>query len=144
MINKDIIEVALSQYGVTENTSSKVHNEKILSYFHETGHKWVKNDETAWCSAFWNWVISKCELKGSGKLNARSWLDVGEEVEIGNAKVGDTVVLWRSSPNSWKGHVGGYITHDSKYVYLIGGNQSNQVNIKPYLKSRILSVRRLY
>ena len=143
LTNFDIISVAMSQYGIKENTSNTVHEEKILSYFHEIGHSWVKNDETAWCSAYWNWVIKKCDLTGTGKLNARSWLEAGEKVDIGNAVVGDTVVLWRTAPHSWKGHVGGYINHDNKFIYMIGGNQNNEVNISSYPISRVLEIRRI-
>ena len=64
-----IIDIALGEYGVKEIVGGK-HNERILQYFKEIGHEWVKDDETAWCSAFANWVVKTYGEKGSGELNA--------------------------------------------------------------------------
>ena len=103
-----LIEIALSQYGVKEITGAS-HNPTVVQYFREIGHSWVKNDETAWCSAFANWVVKQAGLKGSGRLDARSWLLVGEKTDT--PQLGDIVVFWREKPTSWKGHVGFYIGH---------------------------------
>ena len=135
-----VINRALSQYGVKEIPGQE-DNPVIVSYFSEIGHSWVKDDETAWCSAFANWVAKKENKAYSGKLNARSWLSVGKSVEV--PEIGDIVVLWRSSKSSWKGHVGFFINQDDKYIYILGGNQNNQVCIRPYPKDRLLEYRRL-
>jgi len=137
-----IIETALSQYGVTEIKGTP-HNPIIVNYFRDIGHQWVKDDETAWCSAFANWVALKTGKKRSGKLNARSWLKVGKPIM--KPKLGDVVVLWRESKTSWKGHVGFFISYseDKKYIYILGGNQNNTVNIKAYPTYRLLGFRRL-
>ncbi len=132
------IQIALSQYGVKEILGNE-HNPQVLEYFHEIGHKWVKTDQTAWCSAFANWVCKKAGEPYSGKLNARSWLSVGESTE--NPRIGDIVVLWRESPSSWKGHVGFYVKQTKRYVYILGGNQRNKVCIQEYPKSRLLDYR---
>jgi len=134
------LKIALSQFGIKE-TVGKLHNKEVLKYFLETGHDWVRDDETAWCSAFVNWVCMKAELAKSGKLNARSWLTVGEKAT--EPKLGDIVVFWRSSPSSWKGHVGFFIRETKNWVYVLGGNQNNSVNIKAYPKNRLLQYRRL-
>ncbi|WP_431166327.1 TIGR02594 family protein [Tenacibaculum halocynthiae] len=136
-----IIEKALSQYGIREIKGIR-DNPKVLRYFNELGYDGYKlKDETAWCSAFANWVCKKVGVDYSGKLNARSWLGVGKPVEI--PKQGDIVVLWRESPNSWKGHVGFYIRQTKNYVYVLGGNQNDQVNIQAYPKKRLLQFRRV-
>lgn len=137
-----LINIALSQYGVTE-TVGKNHNPTVLNYFKEIGHKWVTTDETAWCSAFVNWVALKAKMKRSGKLTARSWLRIGTEVS--EPKLNDLVIFWRHKKSSWKGHVGFFIgySEDKKYIYVLGGNQNNQVNIKKYAVYRLLGFRRL-
>jgi len=137
-----LLEIAHSQYGVTEKVG-KLHNPIILHYFQEIGHKWVATDETAWCSAFINWVALKANRQRSGKLDARSWLKVGTKVT--KPKQGDVVVLWRERKMSWKGHVGLFINYseDKKYIYVLGGNQNNQVNIQRYPAYRLLGFRRL-
>jgi uncharacterized protein (TIGR02594 family) len=134
------IEVALSQYGLKE-IEGVDNNPEILKYFTVGGHTWVQTDETAWCSAFMNWVFKQADKPFSGQLNARSWLSVGEGVT--EPKVGDVVVLWRVSPGSWKGHVGMYINSDDEWIWILGGNQSDRVCIKKYPKARLLEYRRV-
>ena len=134
-----LLEKALSQYGIREIKGSK-HNPEVLKYFRTVGK--VYSDETAWCSAFMNWCANEVGLGISGQLNARSWLDVGNEIahpDPGN----DIVIFWRDNPKSWKGHVGIFINIIGDSVNVLGGNQNNMVCIKPYPKSRVLSYRRL-
>jgi uncharacterized protein (TIGR02594 family) len=137
----NIIKTALSQYGVKEIPGATDHPQ-IVKYFTELGFDGSKlKDETAWCSAFANWVAKITGHEFSGKLNARSWLSVGTSTEA--PKWGDVVVLWRESPESWKGHVGFYVKESKRYVYVLGGNQRNSVCIKAYPKSRVLDYKKL-
>ena len=98
-------------------------------------------DETAWCSAFVNWVAKTSGYEYSGKLNARSWLNVGESMV--KPDIGDVVVFWRESPESWKGHVAFFIKETKGYVYVLGGNQGNKVCIQAYPKNRVLDYKKL-
>ena len=70
---KEMLDKALSQYGTREIIGEE-DNPVILDYFKFIGHKWVKDDETAWCGAFINWCAKKSGLEHTGKLDARSWL----------------------------------------------------------------------
>ncbi|MGG8496197.1 TIGR02594 family protein [Tenacibaculum sp. TC6] len=136
-----LISVALSQYGVKEVQGSKDHPQ-IVNYFTSLGFDASKfKDETAWCSAFANWVAQQAGYEKSNQLTARSWLKVGTSTV--NPQQGDIVVLWRESPDSWKGHVGFLIKESKRYVYLLGGNQGNSVSIKAYPKNRVLDYRKL-
>jgi uncharacterized protein (TIGR02594 family) len=139
---KKLIEVAFSQYGVKEIVGKK-HNPVVVNYFKEIGFKQIDNDETPWCSAFINWCALKSGLEKnmSKKLNARSWLKVGNEIK--DPVLGDIVIFWRENKDGWKGHVGIYINEDSKNINVLGGNQGNEVCIKPYPKDRLLGYRRL-
>lgn len=141
-MNNNTISIGLSQYGITE-TLGEFHNQIILDYFKEIGQKWVTTDETAWCSAFVNWVALKACKERSGKLTARSWLKIG--ITTNQPTLGDVVVFWRESKQSWKGHVGFFIGYskDKKHIYCLGGNQNNQVNIKSYPTYRLLGFRKL-
>lgn len=140
-MNTQLINTALSQYGIQEHKEAQ--NPEIMKYFHALGKTWVTTDETAWCSAYINWVAKTQGFSYSGELTARSWLEVGTSVE--NPSLGDIVVFWRTSPSSWKGHVGFFIgySEDCKWIYCLGGNQNNQVNIKAYASHRLLGFRRL-
>lgn len=134
-------EIALSQYGVKEIPGREDHPQ-IVSYFNAIGFNGSNlKDETAWCSAFVNWVMLKAEKPISGKLTARSWLKVGTSTK--EPKLGDIVVFWRESPDSWKGHVGFFVKQTRRYVYVLGGNQNNQVNIKAYPRAKLLDFRRV-
>lgn len=134
---------ALENYLVTEIPGLSNNNPEIIRFFTEIGQRWVHTDETAWCSAFINYLAKINNIEMSGKLNARSWLRVGED--IFEPEVGDIVVFWREHPvNSWKGHVGLFIAQEDDFIHCLGGNQSNQVNITKYPEHRVLGFRRLH
>ena len=136
-----ILEVALSQYGITEIKGSD-HNPEVMKYYHDIGHTWVDDDETPWCSAFANWVAMKSMSIRPNKLNARSWLDVGLPTDT--PAPGDIVVFWRDKKDSWKGHVGFFVRMNDDAVWCLGGNQGiGQVNIRPYARSRVLGFRKI-
>lgn len=137
---KSILEVALSEYMTKEFAGSKT-NPAVLKYYQEIGFKHINDDETPWCSAFINWCAKQAGLKGSGKLAARSFMEVGTAVT--EPQLGDICVLWRDSKTGWKGHVGIFIKEDEGLLYLLGGNQGNAVCIAPYSESRLLGYRRL-
>lgn len=141
-MNAEIIKAALELYGLKE-IEGKENNETIVNFFKEIGHSWVKDDETPWCSCFANIVAKRTGHQFTGKLNAQSWLDVGEKVET--PEIGDVVVLWRDKPDSGKGHVGFFIREEKEKgsIHILGGNQSNQVSIWSYPKTRLLGYRRL-
>lgn len=134
-----ILDIALNEVGVAE-IAGKQDNPRVLNYFDEIGFdgKALK-DETAWCSAFANWVALKAGADRSGKLTARSWMQVGTAVET--PVKGDVVVLWRGSRNDWRGHVGFFIRETKNWIYVLGGNQGNKVGINAYRKNRLLGYR---
>jgi len=134
-------DIALDQYGVKE-ISGKKDNPQIVEYFDAIGFDGSRlKDETSWCSAFVNWVMLKAGKQISGKLTARSWLKIGESVD--KPQKGDVAVFWREDPKSWKGHVGLFVRETTNHIYVLGGNQSNQVKISAYPKSRLLDYRRV-
>lgn len=136
-----LIAIALSQFGVKEIKGAEDHPQ-IINYFTSLGYSKTKyKEETAWCSAFVNWVAKQAGYIRSNQLNAKSWLTIG--VSTNTPEPGDVVVLWREQPNSWKGHVAFLIKESKRYVYLLGGNQGNSVSIKAYPKNRVLDYRRL-
>lgn len=131
--------MGLTQYGIREWKEGS--NPEILKFFHAIGQTWIYEDETAWCSAFLNWCCLMTGKDYSGKLTARSWLNVGREVK--NPITGDVVIFWREDKDSWKGHVGFYVKQDFHFIYVLGGNQDNEVCIKKYPKIRLLGYRRI-
>ena len=138
-------QLALGQIGNRE-IAGKVHNGEIIQMFRDVGHSQVDNDETAWCAAAVGSWLERAGIPSTGALNARSYLDWGEEVgtreDLSQCQPGDVVVFWRESPNSWKGHVALYSEHFDSTISVLGGNQDNAVSFKSYPRNQILSVRR--
>jgi len=136
----EVLKIAFSQLGIQEIAGDE-NQPQIVKYAQETGISGIHNDEIPWCSTFVNWCAMKAELPYSGKPNARSWINIG--VETTQPKPGDVVVFWRSSPHSWKGHVGFFLGFDETgdKVFCLGGNQSNSVSIAAYDASKVLSYR---
>jgi uncharacterized protein (TIGR02594 family) len=136
-MNKPFL-IAIGEFG-EKGILGAAHNAKIVSYFKESGFKWVNDDETAWCAAFVNWTLWKAGLKGTGSLAARSFLSYGQPTLT--PRIGDIVVLWRISKDSAYGHVGYYFTEHKNSILILGGNQSNAVNVTAFPKSQLLGYR---
>ena len=136
----NILEEALNQYGYQEIIGQN-HNPEIVKYFKDIGFDTIKDDETAWCSAFVNWCAMKAGLERTGKLNAKSWLQIGDEIK--NPLIGDIAIFHRGDPKSWTGHVAIYINKIKDKIFVLGGNQKNMVTIAPYPENKLAGYRRL-
>lgn len=134
--------VAESQLGVYEYPGG-AENPHLLRYWVETKLSQTPDEDEAWCSVFVNWCALKARVQRSGKANARSWLDAG--VEATTPELGDIVVFWRDSKDSWKGHVALFhsLSDDGNWINVLGGNQGSRVCVKPYEAGRKLGYRRL-
>lgn len=102
-----------------------------------------KNDETPWCGGFVAGVLAKSGLAHhipNGFAMARSWLNAG--TKLNNPAYGCVAVFWRGNPKGASGHVGFVVGRDRRgNLMVLGGNQSDQVNIMPFDKSRVLGYR---
>jgi uncharacterized protein (TIGR02594 family) len=113
--------------------------------------KWPKGDSVPWCSAFMNYVAWLLRLPRSKDLRARSWLGVGTSVPLEEAEPGfDVVILKRGggrqpgpSVLDAPGHVGLFAGREGSRILVLGGNQSDSVNVQSYPASRLLGIRRL-
>jgi uncharacterized protein (TIGR02594 family) len=120
--------------GLTEIVGSQ-HEPKIVKFFAEAGHSGVKDDETPWCAAFANAMLSRAGYKGTGQLNARSFLKLDDQID--EPKPGCIVVLKRGN-STWQGHVGFLVSKKGKKLRILGGNQANAVNEKTFNESQVL------
>ena len=132
--------IALKEYGTWE-WKGKDHNPQVLKYSKDIGLKWVKDDETAWCSIFVNWCLKKAGKPITGEVRARSFLQYGTSTK--KPEVGDIVVFWRESKAGVLGHVAFYISETPNFIYCLGGNQNQQVNISKYSKLNLLDYRKI-
>mgnify|MGYP003515341895 FL=1 len=132
-------EMAKAEVGTVE--WAKGDNPKVVAYFKDSGNPGVTNDETAWCAAFVGAMLRRAGVKSTGALNARSYLDWGTPVDRKNAQPGDVVVFKRGN-SSWQGHVAFFVKDRGALIDVLGGNQSNAVNIKGYHSAALLGIRR--
>ncbi|WP_435310634.1 TIGR02594 family protein [Primorskyibacter sedentarius] len=107
-------------------------------------------DEVPWCSAFVNAIAFICGLERTQSARARSWLLAGKPVHIEDAEIGDVVILKRGTGDQpgpevieAPGHVGFFGGIEGDKVVILGGNQSDSVNVSRYPLLRVLGVRRL-
>lgn len=134
----DVFQIALNEYG-TKEIKGVLHNPEVLKYSKDIGLKWVKDDETAWCAIFVNWCLYKAKRQQTGDALARSFMKYGNATTV--PEIGDIVVLWRISPTSIYGHVGFFVKRTKDRVWILGGNQSDEVNITSFPISQVLGYR---
>jgi uncharacterized protein (TIGR02594 family) len=130
------------EYLGTEEIPGAQDNPLIVGWLQQIA-SWVQDDETAWCSAFVDAMARATGYEHTGKLNARSWLEVGEVVNLKDARPGDVVIFWRNSPTSWEGHVAFFVSQGDTHVRVLGGNQNNSVSEASYPKTKVIGVRRM-
>ena len=132
-------DLAKAEVGTVE--WAKGDNPKVVAYFKDSGNPGVMDDETAWCAAFVGAMLRRAGVKSTGALNARSYLDWGTPVDRKNAQPGDVVIFKRGN-SSWQGHVAFFVKDRGALIDVLGGNQSNAVNIKGYQAASLLGIRR--
>ena len=127
------IEVARSYIGLHEIVGPK-HNSTIVGWLKDLKSSWL-DDETPWCGTFVGAI-----LKQTGRYvvpnwyRAKAWVDGGKHLQ--KPAYGCVVVFSRTGG----GHVGFVVGEDEKgSLMVLGGNQSNAVNIKAFPKSRVIA-----
>jgi len=135
--------------GVTE-TAGTMSTPMVLAFL-RLDNPTVADDATAWCSAFVNFIAWLLRLPRSKSLAARSWLTVGTPVALSEALAGFDVVILSRGPAvqpgptiiDAPGHVGFFASCIGGTVYLLSGNDGDQVRIAGFPVERVLGVRRL-
>ena len=133
-------DIARSYLGTTEGPGP-ADNPVIMEMYASVGHDWVEHDSVAWCAAFVGHCLERAGIRSTRKLTARSYLDWGVPVEVAEAQQGDIGVIPRGS-SSWQGHVFFIDRIEGQWVWGLGGNQDNAVNVKRYPVSKLLGVQR--
>lgn len=132
-----ILVEAVKHIGTKEIVGKK-HNKKILGWAEAIGLKSVyTNDEIPWCGLF---IAYCCHAQGlqvvKHPLWALNWNKYGNVAQV--PMLGDILTFTRNGG----GHVGIYVGEDTTCYHVLGGNQSNQVNVMRIEKSRLSQARR--
>ena len=127
----------------TREIAGKRSNSVIMSWAQKLGDSMRRiytNDDIPWCGLFIAHVMNDNNINPglANPLGARNWLNFGESCD---PQYGAVMVFWRGSKSGWKGHVGLYVSEDDKYYHILGGNQSNSVNVTRIAKNRFLGAR---
>lgn len=119
------LKIAMGEVG-TKEIKGSAHNKRVLEYHSVSGG--FGEDEVPWCASFVNWVMLRSgETKTvSYPARAKSWGDYG--IGIHSPRVGAIAVKTRIGG----GHVGFVVAVRGNSLYLLGGNQSDEVNIRRY------------
>lgn len=143
------LEIAKQHLGQDEPHDYKA----LMNFFKAESHNddiYIDPRSIPWCSAFANACERAAGNKGTGFLNARSFLKYGTEVQLEDAREGDIVVFARGS-DGWSGHVAYFLSFDddSDRITHLGGNQFNSksgqsdiVNVEVSSSAKLLGVRR--
>ncbi len=137
MQHPDWLVWAWREFGVHEVAGSG-NNSRILEMFEAVGHAAIKDDDVAWCAAFLGACLERSGQASTKSLRARSYLSWGTPIE--EPRSGAIAVLSRGS-NPALGHVGFIVGLSDAHIFLLGGNQSDSVNVAAFEKSRVLSYR---
>lgn len=127
---------AQSHLGVKEVPGPK-HSSVILKWLRDL-KAWWSEDETPWCGTF----VAHC-IKEAGlpipKLwfRAKEWENYGSNLRRERLSPGAILVFLRQGG----GHVGFYMGEDDTHYHVLGGNQSNGVNVMRLAKDRLYASR---
>ncbi len=134
-------DMAKRELGTSERSGTARNNPRILEYHASTTlpGNLARIDETAWCSSFVNWCISRVGIKGTNSARARSWQNWGRK--LSDPVPGCITVFSRPSAGPQSGHVAFYVSETATHIKVLGGNQSNQVKESNYPKSRLIGYR---
>lgn len=144
--------------GLDENNPA--HQATIQGFMTRAAGDWLAPTPAhattrAWCAAFVDDVLVNlgapradefAAISDAGevqRVRAREYLNYGSAVDgISNAQPGDIVVI--RPPDSNQYHVGFFTGMDSEgRALILGGNQSNAVNVTPYSLDKVQGVRRI-
>ena len=129
------ITIAKAEIGTKEIKGAE-HNPRVVEYHSTTGK--FGNDETAWCSSFVNWVMLRAGHAGTNSAVATSWRNWGKKLDQ-PAYGAIAVIDWDGPGPGWQGHVGFVVGKVGSSIQLLGGNQSDAVNVKNFGTGKVIA-----
>ena len=127
------MKTAYEELGEKEVAGKKA-NPKILQYF-KSSKFWGTDDSggaNAWCASFISWVMKQHGYQPPpNAFRAKSWSGFGKTVTL--PTYGSIGIKSRKGG----GHVAFVVgkSSDAKTLYMLGGNQDDEVNIRSYDKN---------
>jgi len=129
---ENIFRVAQAEEGVHEKK-----NPEIVRQYHRSAGLNLSAHE-AWCGSFANYVVNRAGFQGpANPARAKNWEAWGNATD---KPAPGCVVLVERNAGSGR-HVSFFVKEDANNVYLLGGNQSNSVQVSKYPKSKLVGYR---
>jgi uncharacterized protein (TIGR02594 family) len=130
------LKIARSYDGLKEIPGPR-HNQTIIRWLGKL-NAWWSNDETPWCGVFVAHCMQESNLPyPKFYMRAKAWSDYGSLLRRDRLAPGAILVFDRAGG----GHVGFYLGEDAGFYYVLGGTQSNAVNVMKLGKSRLVASR---
>lgn len=140
----NIVEYILSKYYGLKEIIGAEYSPTILNWIKKYFPDTNDDEDIPYCSIALIEVFK--ELGLSDKIvgtnpSAISWINIGTEIPLNEAMLGDIVVLKRVGGN----HVALFIRYSKarNVIYLLGFNQSNSCNISEFPISTLRNIRRV-
>lgn len=140
------MRVALNLVGTMEFAGSR-DNPQILAWAKACRDAGIDvsgytADSIPWCGLFMAYVMLAAERVEAAKevgntLWALNWSKFG--VDGGQPELGDILTFKRNGG----GHVGLYVAEDNEFYHVLGGNQSDRVNVMRIRKNRMHACRQV-
>jgi uncharacterized protein (TIGR02594 family) len=134
-----ILKEALRWYGTNE-FPGEANNPVIVEWAKEIGGwigDWYEQDSVPWCGLFIGLCAKRADFPfGQKALSALEWAKWGNPSD--DPMLGDVLVFKRNGG----GHVGLYVGEDKDCFHVLGGNQSDSVNITRISRDRLFAARR--
>lgn len=131
---------ALGDFGLTELPGARSHPR--IQQAINLAASWLDKDDskTAWCGCIMGLWFKELGLTPPKEhYRANEWKQVGKMVLLSEAQQGDVVVMDREGGK----HVALFSKMKGDLIYLLGGNQNNQVNVSAFNKGFVEAVRRV-
>jgi uncharacterized protein (TIGR02594 family) len=129
--------LALKKRGLHEGRD----NAELRAFLKSDGPTLGDPAQLPWCGDFVETCIAVTLPTSTLPTNpylARNWLKFGATVD---PCFGAVMVFWRGKRSGTSGHVGFYYSEDDDVYHVLGGNQSNSVNVTSLRKERLLGAR---
>lgn len=136
----EYMRIAASYLG-TREAPGKANNPLVVQMFGLAGHPQITQDSVPWCAAFVAACLAKAkvpnEVTKSLRLWAAAYAQIGTSIPLSSPVWGCIGVKTRTGG----GHVGFVVAANEKYVWMLGGNQGDNVTVGRFPRSSFSAFR---